>query len=97
MQRDYWVYMMASQKNGTLYIGMTNNIGRRAYQHKIKQSKGFTAKYNVNMLVWYEHCHDVHYAIMREKQLKRWERAWKIKLIVKMNPDWNDLYEDLNK
>jgi putative endonuclease len=88
--------MMAIQKNGTLYIGITNNLSRRVYEHKTKQAKGFTAKYNVNMLVWYEHYNDVYNAITREKQLKRWERAWKIKLILEMNPDWNDLYEDLN-
>ena len=96
MYKDYWVYMMASQKNGTLYIGVTNNIARRAYEHKTKLSKGFTAKYNVHILVWYEHYNDVNDAIMREKQLKRWERSWKIKLITEMNPEWSDLYEHLN-
>lgn len=95
--RRYWVYMMASQKNGTLYIGVTNDLSRRAYQHRVKAVEGFTKRYGVSMLVWYEEYGDIHEAIAREKMMKRWERAWKVKLIEEMNPDWRDIYEDLNK
>ena len=95
--RRYWVYIMASAKNGTLYIGVTSNLAKRTYQHRSKEADGFTKRYNVTMLVWYEEYADVLEAIAREKSLKRWERAWKTKLLEEFNPDWRDLYEDLNK
>jgi len=96
MERTYWVYMLASKPNGTLYIGVTNDLGRRIFEHKTKISPGFTARYDVVMLVWYETYNDINEAIAREKSLKKWQRAWKIRLIMEMNPDWRDLYEDLN-
>lgn len=88
----YFVYILASKKNGTLYIGVTNNLERRTLQHKSKETKSFTEKYNVNKLVYFEESQDVNEAIAREKQLKNWHRQWKINLIEQDNPEWNDLY-----
>ncbi len=96
MDRSYFVYMLASQRNGTLYIGVTNDLPRRIYEHKTKQARGFTSRYNVHMLVWHETYGDVNEAIAREKQLKKWERRWKLDLIETFNPTWKDLYFDLN-
>jgi len=93
--KTYYVYILASKKNGTLYIGMTNDLIRRVHQHKNKAHEGFTEKYDVSMLVYYEHTNDVHVAIRREKQLKKWNRQWKINLIEKENADWVDLYDGL--
>jgi putative endonuclease len=87
--------MMASQKNGTLYIGVTSDLIRRVWQHKNNIHDGFTKKYRVHNLVWYEVHRDVKEAIRREKQMKKWRRQWKINLIEKENPDWGDLYESL--
>jgi putative endonuclease len=84
---------MASCKNGTLYIGVTNNFSKRAWEHKLKLTKSFTSKYNINKLVYYESYSDIEYAIKREKVLKKWNRQWKIELIEKVNPLWLDLYE----
>ena len=95
-ERTYTVYILASRRNGTLYVGVTNNLGRRAYQHRTGSGSQFTAKYSVKMLVWYEHYNDVNEAIAREKQLKKWERKWKLALIEAFNPEWADLYERLN-
>jgi putative endonuclease len=92
---SYYVYILASKKNGTLYIGVTHNLIKRAYQHKTKQEKGFTSKYQVDKLVYYETHLDIRSAIMREKQLKHWKRQWKIELIEKHNSHWKDLYDDL--
>lgn len=86
---------MASKKNGTLYIGMTNNLIRRVYEHRNNLIEGFTKKYGVHRLVYYEHTNDVKAAITREKQMKKWKRKWKINLIEQKNPDWEDLYEEL--
>ena len=80
---------------GTLYIGMTNNLTTRTSQHKADLLDGFTKRYSLHMLVYFEEFDDVRDAIAREKQLKKWNRAWKIELIEKMNPEWNDLYEGL--
>ena len=91
----YYVYMLASRRNGTLYAGMTNDIGRRTWEHKSDLVQGFTRKYGVHILVWYEVHHDVHAAMAREKQIKRWNRAWKINLIENSNSGWNDLFETL--
>ena len=93
--RRYSVYIMASRRNGTLY-GVTNNLSSRAFQHRNGVGSQFTAKYGVKLLVWYEHYADVREAIAREKQLKKWERRWKLELIEEFNPNWADLYETLN-
>ena len=93
---SYAVYIMASRRNGTFYVGVTNDIARRAYEHRNGVGAAFTRKYGVTRLVWYEHYADVNEAIAREKQLKKWERRWKLELIEAMNPDWTDLYEALN-
>lgn len=93
--RTYYVYILASKKNGTLYTGVTNNLLRRVQEHKSGTIKGFTQKYNVKHLVYYDHTPDVSAAITREKQLKAWKREWKIKLIEEMNPNWEDLYYGL--
>ncbi|NQT72411.1 MAG: GIY-YIG nuclease family protein [Chloroflexi bacterium] len=92
---EYYVYIMASKRNGTLYIGVTNDIVERVYQHKNDEIESFTAKYEVHHLVWYESCKDVREAIAREKQLKDWHRQWKIDLIETSNPAWEDLYYKL--
>ena len=88
---DYFVYILASQKNGTLYIGVTNNLKRRIIEHKMGAVKGFTQTYEVDKLVYFEEYHDINDAIHREKCLKKWKREWKIKLIEESNPNWSDL------
>jgi putative endonuclease len=88
----YYVYLLASKKNGTLYLGVTNNIVRRLYEHKTKAVDNFTAPYNVDNLVWFEIYDDAPTAIAREKELKKWRRAWKIRLIEENNREWTDLY-----
>ena len=96
MSREYYVYILASYKNGTLYVGVTNDLFRRVYEHKEKINKNsFTAKYNVNKLVYYDILEDVYEAICREKYLKNLNRMKKIELIEKHNPIWKDLYEEL--
>lgn len=94
MIRHYYVYIMANDRP-TLYIGITNNIGRRSVEHKYKFKKGFTEKYNLTKLVYFEHYTDINEAIRREKQLKHWNRSWKLKLIQNMNPKLEDLYSKL--
>ena len=91
----YYVYILASKKNGTLYVGVTNDLKERVYQHKNNLVEGFTKRYRVYSLVYFESTNDVRSAIQREKNLKAWQRAWKIRLIEETNPDWKDLYEDL--
>jgi len=86
------IYILASQRNGTLYIGVTSNLVQRIWQHKNDQVAGFTEKYGVHILVYYELFDDIVNAITREKQLKKWNRAWKIALIEKQNPEWQDLW-----
>ena len=95
MEYDYFVYIMANKKNGALYIGVTNNLLRRVYEHKKNMIDGFTKKYGLHILVYYEHMNDIHTAIEREKRLKKWNREWKIKLIEEENPEWKDLYYKL--
>ncbi|MGB5244467.1 MAG: GIY-YIG nuclease family protein [Lutimonas sp.] len=90
----FYVYILASKKNGVLYIGVTNNINRRVLEHKKKMVKGFTSRYNVDKLVYLESFLYVKEAILREKQLKKWNRDWKIELIEKDNPEWRDLAEE---
>ena len=91
--KTYWVYLLASRKNGTLYIGVTNSLERRTWQHQRKTSGGFTQRYGVDRLVYFEDFRDIANAIAREKQLKAGSRAKKIALIEKENPDWRDLSE----
>ena len=93
----YYVYILASQRNGTLYLGMTDNLVRRVWEHKNDLVEGFTKKYGVHRLVWYEVADTPLAAIAREKQLKEWNRAWKLRLIEEMNPGWKDLYGDLTR
>jgi putative endonuclease len=92
-EHRYFVYILASQRNGTLYVGVTNDVVSRTAQHRDKCRERFTSKYNVHMLVWFEEYADIHNAIRREKQIKKWNRAWKLELIEKANPDWVDLFE----
>ena len=93
--KAYYVYILASKRNGTLYIGVTNNLQRRVYEHKNNLIKGFTKKYQVHRLVYFEHTDDIQSAIQREKRIKSWKRKWKLELIEKENPEWNDLYKEL--
>ena len=92
---QYYVYILASTTYGTLYTGITSNLVGRVYQHKTNQAGGFTKKYGVHKLVYYEIHGDVHEAILREKRIKKWNRDWKINLIERDNPHWLDLYGDL--
>ena len=91
----YFVYLLASKKNGTLYIGLTNNLARRAAEHRSGQIPGFTARYSVHDLVWYETFERIDEASAREKQLKGWNRAWKIKLIEETNPQWREIADTI--
>ena len=88
----YYVYILASRKHGTLYIGVTNDLVRRVYQHKTQAARGFTSRYGIHLLVWFECYDDILDAITREKELKKWRREWKINLIERSNPEWIDLY-----
>ena len=97
MMKQYFVYIMASRKHGTLYIGMTGNLPRRAHEHKEGLANGFTKDYGINRLVYYEVYDDPENAIRREKRLKEWQRSWKVALIERSNPEWNDLYDELNR
>jgi putative endonuclease len=97
MDYCYYVYILASRRNGTLYVGVTNDLSRRVWKHRQGTAGSFTKKYGVFMLVWYEHFQQIHDAIACEKRLKRWRRAWKLALIETMNRDWRDLYETLNQ
>ena len=91
--KQYFFYIMSSL-TGTLYVGMTNNLGRRVYQHKAKEIEGFTKRYNIDRLVYFEQFSDVRDAIAREKSVKKWRRSKKIELIKSMNPTWKDLSEE---
>ena len=91
---NYYVYIMTNNNNRVMYIGVTNNLERRDYEHKHQLVKGFTTKYNTTKLVYYEHTHDIEAAITREKQLKGWLRNKKNALVEVMNPSWRDLSED---
>jgi putative endonuclease len=96
MQRTFFVYIVASRRNGTLYIGVTNNLARRIAEHKAGLVPGFTRQYEVNRLVYFEQFESIREARAREYAMKRWRRAWKIELIEKTNPDWRDLSSELN-
>lgn len=93
--RTYYVYLKASKKDGVLYVGITNDLIRRVRQHKNDINQGFTKKYRIHRLVWFEATTEIDVAIQREKQMKKWRRQWKIDLIEKENPEWLDLYDEL--
>jgi len=93
--REYYVYILASKPRGTLYIGVTNDLVRRVYEHKNEIIEGFTKRYGVHLLVYYEQGKNVASVIWREKRLKKWNREWKLQLIERENPEWRDLYPDL--
>lgn len=93
--KSYFVYILASKRNGTLYIGITSDLIKRVWQHKNNLIAGFTKEYKVHLLVYFEETTDVLSAIVREKQLKNWHRQWKINLINQHNPNWTDLYSEL--
>ena len=95
MTRSFFVYILASRRNGTLYVGVTNDLVRRISQHKSKVIPGFTRKYNVDKLVYFEEYASILEARARERALKRWDRAWKLALIEEMNPQWRDLSDEL--
>jgi putative endonuclease len=92
----YYVYLLASRKHGTLYLGVTKDIVRRGYEHRTKAIDGFTTRYGVDKLAWFEVYDDVATAIAREKELKKWRRDWKIRLIEEQNPGWADLYPGIS-
>jgi putative endonuclease len=93
----FYVYLLASRKQGTLYLGVTRDLVRRIYQHREKLTPGFTSRYDVRRLVWFEVYDDPINAIEREKEIKKWRRSWKIALIEKDNPEWKDLYPEIVK
>jgi putative endonuclease len=93
--KEYYVYMMASKKNGTLYTGVTSDLIKRVYEHRTGAAPGFTKTYKVNLLVYYEVHGDVMEAIKREKNIQAWKRLWKIRLIEEENPSWEDLYDKI--
>jgi len=95
MEKKYYVYMMANNRNTVLYVGVTNNLVRRVYEHKQGVVPGFTKKYNCHKLVWFQESDDIRVAIETEKRMKKWKRAYKENLINAMNPEWRDLYDDL--
>jgi len=94
-EKVFWVYIAASAKNGTLYIGVTSDLIKRIWQHKNDETDGFTKKYRVHTLVWFEQHENAESAITREKQVKKWNRMWKIREIEMLNPTWKDLYDDV--
>ncbi len=94
--KRFWIYIVADKPYGTLYLGVTSDLARRAYEHREGLYAGFTQKYGLRQLVYYEEHSSAEAAIEREKKLKKWKRNWKIQLIAKLNPTWRDLYLDLN-
>ena len=94
-EHGYWVYILASKIGGTLYIGVTNDLVRRVYEHRESQTPGFTKRYHVHRLVYFEQHSNIDAAITREKQMKKWNRAWKVRLIEEQNPNWLDLWPDI--
>ena len=95
MNKSGYVYIMASRRNGTIYLGVTSDLAARAYQHRNGVIEGFTKTYGCKLLVWYEVHDDLDNARLRELQMKKWNRQWKLSEIERMNPDWNDLFESL--
>ncbi len=96
MAKTYYVYILASRRRGTIYVGVTSDLVGRVWQHKSGSVEGFTRKYDVKMLVWYEGTESVEAAITREKQIKKWNRLWKIEMIERVNPEWRDLYAEIS-
>jgi putative endonuclease len=94
---SFWVYILASRPGGTLYIGVTNNLIRRTHEHREGLVQGFTKRYGIKMLVYYEQHDTALAAIQREKNMKHWPREWKIDLIISMNPEWRDLYDEITR
>jgi putative endonuclease len=95
LSKNYYAYILASKRNGTLYIGVTSDLKKRVFEHKNDLVEGFTKRYCVHALVYYEFTIDIESAIRCEKQLKKWKRKWKLELIEKHNPEWKNLYDDL--
>ncbi len=93
MELGGYVYIMASRRNGTIYIGVTSDLQKRVWEHREGLIEGFTKKYDCKMLAWFERHDTIEAAIIREKQMKEWRRAWKLRRVEEMNPDWNDLFE----
>jgi putative endonuclease len=93
----FWVYILASKRNGTLYVGVTNDLVRRVYEHREGLVDGFSKTHKVKMLIYYESHYRALEAIQREKNIKHWPRAWKVDLVRKMNPEWRDLHEDITR
>lgn len=96
MEKSPCVYILASKRNGTLYVGVTSNLVQRMFQHRENLADGFTKKYGVHLLVWFEQHASMDQAILREKQIKKWRREWKIKLIEEQNPTWRDLWGEIS-
>jgi len=94
-EHRYFVYILTSKRHGTLYVGVTSNLAGRIYEHKKDLREGFTKKYGVHLLVWFEEYAYIQDAILREKRIKKWRRVWKIELIENVNPDWIDLFEQI--
>lgn len=97
MQKQYYVYILAKERNSTFYVGITSDLPKRIYEHKNDLNDGFTKKYGIHKLVYFEIHDDPENAIKREKRLKKWNRPWKMRLIKEKNPDWNDLYDEICK
>ena len=95
MERGGWVYLITNEPNGVLYVGVTSNIARRAWAHRESVVDGFTKRYGLKRIVWIERHDDIRIAIQREKNIKHWSRAWKVRLILDQNPSWTDLYDQL--
>ena len=95
-ERQYYIYIMANKRNGTIYTGMTNDLVRRVFEHRNDLLECFTKRYQTHLLVYYEYTNDVDDALHREKQLKDWHRKWKLELIEGMNPDWKDLWDEIS-
>ena len=93
--KNYYVYILSNKRNGTLYVGVTSDLVKRIYEHKNDLSEGFSKKYQTHTLVYYERHQSIEEAILREKQIKKWNRSWKIRLIEETNPEWTDLYQDI--
>jgi len=96
MAKEFWVYILTNKPKGTLYIGVTSNLAQRLWEHKNKVVDGFSMQYNLHKLVYCEAFDDAESAITREKQMKKWKRAWKIRLIEDSNPEWKDLFDEIN-
>jgi putative endonuclease len=92
----FWVYVVTNKKNGTLYVGMTDDLVKRIWQHRNELIEGFTKQYGLKMLVWFEFHESRESAFKRERQIKKWNRVWKLELIEKQNPGWRDLWEEIN-